>query len=203
MAHAVPPPKTGRSWQWQQTFGAVLVVIGLVVAVIAVVALSKPHGKSSEGTGVVATGTGVPPPPVTDSGSASTSPTATSSGSKSSAPATSGSKSSSGSKTSAPATAATSAAAARPSVAILNDTTINGLGAQAQADLTAQGWTVISATTYTNNIASTCAYYDPSDPANEAAALVLQQQFPWIKRVKERFAELPSAPIVLVITASY
>ena len=191
MAHAVPPPRTGRSWQWQQTFGAVLVVIGLVVAVIAVVALSKPHGKSSEGTGVVATGTGVPPPPVTDGGSGSTSPTATSSGSKSS----------SGSKTSAPA--ATSAAPLRPSIAILNDTTISGLGAQAQADLTAQGWTVTSAATYSNNIASTCAYYDPSDPANEAAALVLQQQFPWITRVKERFAELPTAPIVLVITASY
>jgi hypothetical protein len=195
MAHAVPPPRTGRSWQWQQTFGAVLVVIGLIVAVVAVVALSKPHGKSSEGSGVAATGTGVPPPPVTDSGSASTSPSAT----------TSGSKSSSGSTTSAPATTAapSSTAPLHPSVAILNDTTVSGLGAQAQADLTAQGWTVLSATTYSNNIISTCAYYDPSDPANKAAALVLQQQFPWIKRVVERFAELPAAPIVLVITASY
>ncbi len=55
----------------------------------------------------------------------------------------------------------------------------------------------------TNDILSTCAYYDPSDPANEAAAQQLQQQFPEIKRVKERFAELPPGPIIVVLTTDY
>jgi len=31
----------------------------------------------------------------------------------------------------------------------------------------------------------------------------LQQQFPAIKRVKERFAELPPGPIVIVLTSDY
>ena len=182
MAHAVPPPGSGRSWHWHQTLGVVLVVIGLVVGVIAVVALNRPSGKASQGTTVAITGSGAPPPPVSASGSATPS-TSKSSSTTSAAP--------------------TTTVPARPTVAILNDTTIEGLGARAAADLTAQGWTVTSTTTYSNNIISTCAYYDASDPANQAAALLLQQQFPWIKRVKERFAELPSSPIVLVLTASY
>ncbi len=47
------------------------------------------------------------------------------------------------------------------------------------------------------------AYYDPSDPADEQAALQLQQQFPAIKRVREKFAELPAGPIVVVLTTDY
>jgi len=65
------------------------------------------------------------------------------------------------------------------------------------------GWTVTSTGNITNDILSTCATYDPSDPANQAAALQLQQQFPAIKRVKERFSELPPGPIVVVLTTDY
>jgi hypothetical protein len=56
---------------------------------------------------------------------------------------------------------------------------------------------------YQNDILSTCAYYDPSVDGAEAAAQALQQQFPAIKRVKPRFAELPSGPIVVVLTPDY
>ena len=67
----------------------------------------------------------------------------------------------------------------------------------------AGGWTVTSTDNFSNDILSTCAYYDPTDPANQQAALALQQQFPAIKRVKERFPELPAGPIVVVLTSDY
>jgi hypothetical protein len=86
---------------------------------------------------------------------------------------------------------------------VLNSTTTTGLADTAKQRFEQGGWTVTSTDNITNDILSTCAYYDPSDPANQAAALQLQQQFPAIKRVKERFAELPSGPIVIVLTTDY
>lgn len=91
----------------------------------------------------------------------------------------------------------------RAPVIVLNNTQIPGLAATAGADLTAAGWTVTSTSNYSNNIESTAAYYDPSDPANEAAATELQREFPFIVRVVPRFSDLPPSPIVLVLTKAY
>ena len=55
----------------------------------------------------------------------------------------------------------------------------------------------------TNNIVSTCAYYDPATPGAQAAAQALQTQFPTIKRVVPKFAELPAGPVVVVLTSDY
>ena len=55
----------------------------------------------------------------------------------------------------------------------------------------------------TSQIVSTCAYYDTVDPNAQAAARALQAQFPAIKRVAPKFAELPPGPIVVVLTPDY
>jgi hypothetical protein len=56
---------------------------------------------------------------------------------------------------------------------------------------------------YQNDILSTCAYYDPGVPGAQQAAQALQQQYPTIKRVQPKFAELPAGPIVVVLTPDY
>ena len=86
---------------------------------------------------------------------------------------------------------------------VLNNTTIRGLAAQAADTFKAGGWTVTSTGNLTNDIVSTCAYYDPANYAAKAAALALQAQFPAIKRTEPKFAELPAGPIVVVLTPDY
>jgi hypothetical protein len=212
MAHTVPQPGSRRPPRWHVALGAALVVAGLVFGIVAVVALSKPHGRRDVGQTVALTGTGVPAPPVTDdpttSGATSASSTKSPSGSKSSGSKSSGSPASPGASgspgaSSSPGATYTNAAAAGMSVVILNDTDVSGLAARAQGDLQAQGWTVSSATDYSNDIVSTAAYYDPDVDGSEAAAEALQAQFSWIKRVVPRFPQLPDSPIVLILTASY
>jgi len=86
---------------------------------------------------------------------------------------------------------------------VLNNTTTSGLAKKAAEQFRNGGWTVRETGNLTNNIISTCAYYDPSDDAAQAAAKALQKQFPIIKRVQEKFAELPSGPVVVVLTPDY
>jgi len=202
MSHSVPPPTARRRPNWQQILGAVLVASGLVFGVFAIVALSKPNGaQEKSGAQMTVTGTGSPPPPVTDS------PTSGSSGSSGESPGASTSTSPESSTSPGSSTSSGSGgggdSSRTSSVVILNNTDITGLAARARADLQAAGWTVTDATNYSNDIISTAAYYDPSDPASAQAAQDLQAQFPWIKRVVPRFAQLPASPIVLILTAGY
>ena len=77
---------------------------------------------------------------------------------------------------------------------MLNNTTTSGLAKVAAARFQAAGWTVSDTGNLTNDIVSTCAYYDPSADGAEAAAQALQPQFPTIKRVAPKFPELPERP---------
>ncbi|MDT4891791.1 MAG: LytR cell envelope-related transcriptional attenuator [Pseudonocardiales bacterium] len=86
---------------------------------------------------------------------------------------------------------------------VLNNTTVTGLAQRAQASFAAGGWAVTSVGNLRNEIISTCAYYDVATPGAQAAATRLQQQFPAIQRVAPKFAELPSGPIVVVLTPDY
>jgi hypothetical protein len=86
---------------------------------------------------------------------------------------------------------------------VLNNTTTNGLATEAAHRFEAAGWTVNNTGNLVNDILSTCAYYDPSDANAKAAAKVLKAQFPAIKRVRPKFPELPSGPIVVVLTDDY
>ena len=99
--------------------------------------------------------------------------------------------------------APTHTAPARLPLVVLNNTTTNGLATQAAAAFRAGGWTVTSIGNLSNDIISTCAYYDPSVSGAQASAEALRAQFPAIKRVVPKFDALPAGPIVVVLTSDY
>jgi hypothetical protein len=158
----------------------------VLVLVVAVVALHQPHGHVT---------------------SAGTLHVGSSSSSHSAAP--SKVSKSSASAHEAPATATTASTAAGAGsvksvpLIVLNNTTVNGLAAQAAQRFESGGWTVTRYGNLTNDILSTCAYYDPTNPQAQAAAEALQAQFPTIKRVEPKFVGLPDGPVVVVLTPGY
>jgi LytR cell envelope-related transcriptional attenuator len=182
MAHAAPPPRDRRR---SQLIGAVLVVVGAVAAFIAVAGLRHPHGRQ-------------------DGAAATTERTVT----VSSSPGSTRFSSPSTSKTSSPSsqsskTTESSHPASQVGIYILNNSSRAGLAASVAAAMRAKGWTVVGTDNYSNDIISSCAYYNPSDSANLTAALSLQRQFPGIQRVRPRFPQLPSYPIVVVLNPDY
>lgn len=170
----------------ERIIGALVVGLGLAVLIVAVFALREPNGhvaaaQSGGGTGA--------------SNVARDSRSGTPSRPASSAPRSSDSNSAAGVKD--------------VPLIVLNNTTIGGLAAQAAERFQAGGWTVTRFGNYQNDIASTCAYYDPSTPGAQAAAEALQRQYPTIKRVQPKFAPAPGAqplppgPVVVVLTPDY
>jgi len=164
--------------------GVLVVCLGIAVLVVAVAALRSPKGQA---TGQRASEVGD-----RSSSAAGTTPSSvksTPTRSRSSAPRIGDTKS--------------SASAKSVPLVVLNNTTVQGLAKQAAEEFEGGGWTVTRFGNYQNDIVSTCAYYDPSAAGAEAAAKALRQQFPTIKRVKQRFAELPEGPVVVVLTPDY
>jgi LytR cell envelope-related transcriptional attenuator len=149
--------------------------------VVAVFALREPNGHVSS-----AKNTGSPSSVAQQS---SAHPSTTRTASHSSAPRTSDAHSG-------------SAVKAVPLI-VLNNTTIHGLAQSAAQRFEDGGWTVTRFDNYQNDIVSTCAYYDPSDPKAKPAAEALRAQYPTIKRVEPKFPELPSGPVVVVLTPDY
>jgi hypothetical protein len=86
---------------------------------------------------------------------------------------------------------------------VLNNTTTTHLAADAADLFRGAGWTITSTSNYSNNIASTCAYYDPNVSGAEAAAQLLQSEFPSIVRVKPKFSGLVAGPIVVILTSDF
>ncbi len=86
---------------------------------------------------------------------------------------------------------------------MLNDTTVSGLAKSAAQRFENGGWTVTSSGNLTNDILSTCAYYDPDVSGAKAAARALRTQYPTIKRIEPKFPELPDGPVVVVLTPDY
>lgn len=183
MTSRVPSPPNRR--RFDRVGGGVLAVVGIVVAVVAVIALQHPNGRQAKSVSLrtsTVTATATATTTATPTATARKSPSAT---------------------THPPTTATSSPASKNVPLIVLNSSTIGGLAETAKQQFVNGGWTVTYTGNLTNDILSTCAYYDPSDPANQQAALALQQQFPAIKRVKERFADLPPGPIVVVLTSDY
>ncbi len=162
-------------------------MLGIIVLIIAIVALQHP---SNSGTAADTTS------PAHQSSSAGAHPTTTTSP-KSSSPGSSVPKSS------ASAGAGASSSAQSLPLVVLNNTTVTHLAADAAALFKQAGWTVTSYGNYQNNIASTCAYYDPSVAGAQAAATLLKSQFPSIVRVKPKFPGLVAGPIVVVLTPDF
>jgi hypothetical protein len=165
--------------------GITVVALGVAVLVVAILALREPKGHVASDTGTQHTRTVVST--VTNTPSRTPPSTAARSSSRSS---------------SAPSSPARSGVKAVPLV-VLNNTAIPGLARSATQTLRSDGWTVTRYDNYRNDIISTCAYYDPSVPGAEAAANALRDEYSWIKRTKARFAELPSAPVVVVLTRDF
>jgi hypothetical protein len=87
---------------------------------------------------------------------------------------------------------------------VLNDTPAPNLASEAADQFKGAGWTVTAVDeTYSNNILSTAAYYDPSVANAKAVADALQHQFPTIKRVEPKFTPLVDGPVVVILTTDY
>lgn len=180
-------------------------VLGVVVLVIAIFALRDPKGHvttagpSSGGTTTVVRTAQASP---ADGRSSTTSPSAGPSSNGSS----SDHSSSTGSSSTGSSSSATGTGAGSVPLIVLNDTTTSGLANKAAKRFENGGWTVNSHGNLPSNITniiSTCAYYDPNVTGTKNAAKALQQQYPTIKRVQPKFAELPSGPLVVVLAQDY
>jgi hypothetical protein len=185
-------PITPRRRRLDFVAGGFLAVLGVAVAVLAIVALGQPKGhQASQAKNSVAVTSHAATTPPTNASSPATSVSAST---------TPSSKSSS----SASSTASTAGTGVKSvPLIVLNSTTQTGLAASAAKTFSSGGWTVTSSGNIVNNILSTCAYYDPSDPQNQVAAEALMAQFPAIKRVVAKFSGLPAGPIVVVLTSDY
>ncbi|MEO9137647.1 MAG: LytR C-terminal domain-containing protein [Jatrophihabitans sp.] len=168
-----------------------MAILGVVVLVVAIVAITEPKQTTTSAAGKQSSTAAAPTRSTTTSTSTSRSPSPTAA---TSAPAQSGSSSSPGDS---------GAAARKVPLVVLNNTTTLGLANVAATRFRAAGWTVSDTGNLRNEIVSTCAYYDPADPTAKAAAQALQQEFPTIKRVVAKFAELPAGPVVVVLTPDY
>jgi hypothetical protein len=168
-----------RRHQRERILGVLVVGLGVFVLVVAVFALREPNGHVS----------------AAQTGSSRSNVAQHSSSHTSRPPVHRSATASSDSHSS-------SAVHSTPLV-VLNNTSTKGLAAQAAARFRAGGWTVTSTGNLVNDIISTCAYYDPAQAGAKAAAEALQAQFPAIKRVEPKFAELPSGPVVVVLTTDY
>jgi hypothetical protein len=182
----------------EQLGGSVVAAIGVVVAIVAIIALSHPHDHSSAAATSAATGSARASAPTNSHvSSASGSTRAPSNGPSSAATRATAANGSGG-----PGAAAT---AGKLPLVVLNNTTVPHLAQDAAATFSAGGWTVTKYTNYTNDIISTCAYYDPEVSGAQAAAQALQHQFPEIQRVEPQFSELAEydSPIVVILTPDW
>ena len=168
-------------------------MVGVVVLIVAVVALRDPRSggpkDAGKSVGVSQSAAGTP----------SSSRTTAKTRSTSADPSATGPSSSSGS----PSGSQTAGDPKSVPLVVLNDTTVSGLAKSAAQRFENGGWTVTSSGNLTNDILSTCAYYDPDVSGAKAAAKALRAQYPTIKRIEPKFPELPSGPVVVVLTPDY
>ncbi|MGI8664743.1 MAG: LytR C-terminal domain-containing protein [Jatrophihabitans sp.] len=185
MAHTAPP--SGSHRHLERIFGVLLLLVGAAVAFVAVLALNHPKGHLvANSTRTTSSG---PAPSTSASTSRSSSSSATSSPALSPTP----------SRTSP---VSSTAGSGRLPLIVLNNT--SPVSSTDAADRFRQGgWTVTDTSTFSGAILSTAVYYDPNVAGAQAAAAALQQQFPAIKRVKQKFDGLPEGPIVVVLASDY
>jgi hypothetical protein len=181
-------PRSPGRWRIDRAVGVVLTIVGLGVAAVALIALQRPGGRqASSETG-----------PVTASAPASAARSARPSSAR---PRTTPARVTPPAP--AHATPPAPALASPLPLIVLNNTASAGAQNVAEQEFEKGGWSVSYVSTLDNQILSTCVYYDPGIPNALAAARRLQQQFPTIKRVVPRFAELPRGPLVVVLTSDF
>jgi hypothetical protein len=144
------------------TGGVVLAVLGVVVLVVAILALRHPKDTGT------APGSTTPQP-------------STSTGAQVS-PSTSVSPSTKPSPSTTPTTSSPSGPK-KVALIVLSNSDVHGLAATAAAQFIAGGWTVTRTGSWTVYTISPAAYYDPQVADAKSAAEALQKQFPKIQRV--------------------
>jgi hypothetical protein len=172
--------QVARRQQRERIAGIVVVCLGIAVLVVAIIALREPNGHVAASGGSSNVAQQSTPPGSTSPAKPTTSATT--------------------------ATSSTTPPAAQLKsvpLIVLNNSSVVGLATHASQEFESGGWTVTTVDNLQNDILSSCAYYDPSAANAKAAALALQQQFPEIKRVEPKFPELPSGPVVVVLTSDY
>lgn len=202
MAHALPA-SPGRRRRNRLIIAALVAAVVVVLAVGGLVIRNHHHhaSASAQTTGTSSPASTTTPAPTTAVATTTVPPTTvppTTVPPTTVAPTTS--------PTTTPATTAsptTAPVVAKVDLVIANNTGRNGLASTARSRFEAGGWTVTAVGNISGGILSTCAFYDPNNPDNLAAAEALQKQFPAIKRVEPRFSRLPVAPIVVVLTSDY
>jgi hypothetical protein len=173
-----------------------IAVLGIAVLVVAFLALRNPRHNTAAGASQTITATRTVPGP------SSSSSTPATSGGASDATGASDSLAPSEEPDSGSSPPEPAAVGSQPLV-VLNAVGTPNLATDAAAQFEHAGWTVTHIGDYTNNFLSTAAYYDPSVPGARRAAHALQRQFPFIKRVVERFSQLPAGPVVVVLWSDY
>jgi hypothetical protein len=168
--------------------GALLLVLGLVLAFIAYSALGHPHGRQAGLLRPLAS----PPAGAPGAAAAAERPAASQS-------PVAGAAGYGGSR----ATQAAQGNQSRIPLTVLDNTGRPALARGAAQLFQRAGWTVTGTSTFDGDILSTAAYYDPEIAGARAAAEALQVQFPVIQRVRPKFDGLPSGPVVVVLTHDY
>ena len=196
MAHTAPPSAPRR--KLEIALGVFLLLIAVGLSVVTVIALNHPKGRqAAKATSTVTSslsGSSTKP-----SGSVHSSATSTATAT-STASSQSTSKGVSSSASNTPTTSA--AGEGKLPLIVLNNSSDTPASVAAQR-FQAAGWSVSSTSTFAGDILNTAVYYDPGTPGAEAAADALQQQFPVIKRVKEKFDGLPTGPLVVILDSDY
>ena len=180
MVHTAPPPALHRPAE--RLLGALLLVVGLGLAVLAYVALGHPHGRQAGLLRPLASApAGVP------------------------GTAAAGQRPAGHQQTPAPAGYAgtSDGGLTTTPLIVLDNTGRPALARGATALFQRAGWTVTDTSTFDGDILSTAVYYDPATQGARAAAEALQLQFPAIQRVRPKFDGLPRGPLVVVLTYDY
>ncbi|MEO6501821.1 MAG: LytR C-terminal domain-containing protein [Jatrophihabitantaceae bacterium] len=178
MAHSPAPIPPRRAAE--RVLGALLLLAGISLAVIAYSALGHPGGRHAGGSLLPSLAT----PPMLAAGPAAAGSKATpeqASHNQGAGPATS---------TGVPLT-------------VLDNTHRPALASLARDRFEQAGWTVTGTGAFDGDILSTAAYYDPSEPGAQAAAEALQAQFPEIQRVRPKFDGMGPGAVVVVLTYDY
>ena len=202
----------------EQLLGAAVAVIGVAVVAVGGYTLIGNPSSADSGAAAVAPGpsrtptaavtTSPRPSPRTSTPASPVTGAATAAGTTSTAASAVASSTAAPATTTSAAPTPTSPAPAPPTpvqapLVVLNNTTTTGLAGRAAERFRAAGWTVTSVGNLRNSILSTCAYYDPDVPGAQDAAATLKAQFPGIKRVEPKFAQLPAGPVVVVLTPDW
>jgi hypothetical protein len=185
--------------------GALLLVLGLSLALLAYTALGRPGGRQAGSTLLHPLAT----PPVGVAGTvAAGAPRGSAHNGTVQSPTHDGTQPSTGSGTPQPGANQSTGLVAPGSptgvpLVVLDNTGRPDLTRSAGQHFTQGGWTVTGTSTFEGDILSTAAYYDPAIPGAQAAAEALQHQFPEIRRVRPKFAGLGPGPVIVVLTYDY